>query len=586
MTGSRHKPVPFPTREAVLEFIRDSTTPVGKREIARAFHLHGDDRVLLKQLLHDLQTEGAVERGHGHGRRVAPPSALPEVAVVIVSAINAEGEVIAQPQNWPDSSPPPRIVMRPEKRGQPALAEGDRVLARLARVGDNFYLGQTMRRLDGGGPTRVLGVFQPLPDGRGRVVPTDRRAKTELTLVAADCTGLESGELLVVEPLPARQLGLHQARLVERLGDTTSPRAISLISIHSFGLPTVFSQGALDEAATPPSLNPRGRLDLRDLPLVTIDGEDARDFDDAVWAEPDPDPAQPGGWRAVVAIADVAHYVRPGGALDRAAYERGNSTYFPDRVVPMLPEALSNELCSLKPGVDRACLAVELWIDRHGNLHRHHFHRAIMRSAARLTYTRVQAAADGRPDEDTARLWAGVLAPLYGVYRALTEARVKRGTLDLDLPERQIKLDTDGKVVEILPRPRFDSHKLIEELMIAANVAAAEALEAKGSPCLYRVHDQPSRDRLEAVREFLASLDLGLSLGGSRLVKPGAFNHILHRVADTPHAHMISEVVLRAQAQAQYHPENIGHFGLALRRYAHFTSPIRRRPKPRNRPVR
>jgi ribonuclease R len=269
--------------------------------------------------------------------------------------------------------------------------------------------------------------------------------------------------------------------------------------------------------------------------------------------------------------------VRPEDALDRVAEERGNSVYFPDRVVPMLPEALSNELCSLKPNVERACLAVHLWIDDNGHVHRHRFLRGLMRSAARLTYEEVQEAIDGRPNATTAALVGPVLKPLYGAYAALDKARRKRGTLDLDLPERRILLDETGKVARIEPRARLDSHKLIEEFMIAANVAAAETLERLRRPCLYRVHDAPDPTKLEALREFLHGIGIpGLALAKGQVVRPRHFNEILRRVADTPYVTLVPQLVLRSQAQAVYSPMNIGHFGLALRRYAHFTSPIRR----------
>jgi ribonuclease R len=313
-----------------------------------------------------------------------------------------------------------------------------------------------------------------------------------------------------------------------------------------------------------------GRADLRAVPLVTIDGADARDFDDAVFAAPDEDSANRDGWHLIVAIADVAWYVRPGDALDRAALDRGNSIYFPDRVVPMLPEALSNGWCSLKPGEDRPCMAAHLWIDKTGRLVRHRFERALMRSAARLTYEEVQAAADG----DAAAMPAGVVDRLYGAYRALKTARDARQPLDLDLPERIIELDDKGRVETIGTRARLDSHRLIEEFMIAANVAAAETLEKLRQPCMYRVHDEPPPEKLVALRDVLSGI--GLNFAKGQVVMPRSFNQILKLAEGTGDAPLVSEIVLRTQAQAIYSPENIGHFGLALRRYAHFTSPIRR----------
>ncbi|UEM05131.1 ribonuclease R [Skermanella rosea] len=562
------KPAALPSRDEILAFIRNSPVPVGKREIAREFKLRGDDRIALKEMLRDLESEGAVERDRA--RRLAPPAALPAVGVLEVVEIDTDGEVLARPVAWTSDEPPPKIYMQPERRGHPALLPGDRVLAQLSRQKDRVYAGRTIRKLEKHGTARVLGIYEMTPDG-ARLRPTDKRQRAEFLVTPANSGDAENGELVVAEVLPSSRFGLKQAKVVERLGDMANPRSISLIAIHSQDLPTVFSEAALEEAgrAEPPTLE--GRTDLRDIPLVTIDGADARDFDDAVWAEPDPE--VPGGWHALVAIADVAFYVRPGRPLDRAAFQRGNSAYFPDRVVPMLPEALSNDLCSLRPGEERACLAVHLWIDARGELTRHRFVRGLMRSAARLTYEQVQAARDGAPDDDAGPLLGPVIEPLYGAFRTLNAARERRGTLELDLPERQVRLDERGGVVAITPRKRLDSHRLIEEFMICANVAAAEALEAKGAPCLYRVHDQPSMDKLESLREFLHGMGHKLAQGA---LKPSDFTGILERVRGRPEAAVISEVILRSQAQASYDPENIGHFGLALRRYAHFTSPIRR----------
>jgi ribonuclease R len=570
LAKGQKKPAPLPSREQVLDFVRSSAGPVGKREIARAFGLRGPDKIPLKAMLKKLQEEGLLDRGRG--RRVAAPGALPPVGVVEITGIDPDGELLARPVNWPGTTTPaPRIVMAPERRG-PASAVGDRVLARLTRLDDGSYEGHTVRRLSERAD-RVLGVYEVTEKG-GFVRPTDRKLRHVLTIPRVDTGGAEPGELVLAEPQPGRGYGLQPARIVERLGRTDNPRAISLIAVHTHDIPTAFPPAALAQAEAAQPVTPAGRLDLRRVPLVTIDGADARDFDDAVWAEPDPDTANEGGWHLVVAIADVAHYVRPDDPLDRAAYERGNSVYFPDRVVPMLPEALSNDLCSLRPNEDRACLAAQLWIDGHGRLKRHRFDRAIMRSAARLIYDQVQAALDGRPDDTTGPLLEPVLKPLYGAYRLLARARKRRGTLEIELPERQIVLGGDGKVARIAPRARFDSHKLIEEFMIVANVAAAEALEAKRQPCMYRVHDAPDPERVQALREFLETL--GFTLAKGQVLKPAQFNQILERSTGTPHARMIHELVLRSQAQAQYSPDNLGHFGLALRRYAHFTSPIRR----------
>jgi ribonuclease R len=406
------------------------------------------------------------------------------------------------------------------------------------------------------------------------VVPADRRDRNEYFVDLAHAAGAVDGELVTAELLPARRYGPPRVRIIEHLGKPDAPGAISLLSIAEFDIPTEFPAAALAEAkgAAPPA--PDGRADLRDLALVTIDGSDARDFDDAVWAEPDPDPENRGGWHLVVAIADVAHYVSSGSALDREAELRGNSVYFPDRVVPMLPEALSNGLCSLVPGEDRACLAAHLWIDAQGRKLRHSFERAIMRSAARLTYDEVQAARDG-----SQKLGIGKnrLDALYSAWTALDRARVERGALALDLVEYKVVLDVRKQPAAVEPRPRLDSHKLIEEFMIRANVAAAEELEARRRPCIYRVHDAPDPERLDGLRQTLIDLGVpGLALAKGQALRPELFNRILARAVGRPEAALINDLVLRAQAQAAYSPANIGHFGLALRRYAHFTSPIRR----------
>jgi ribonuclease R len=571
LTGTK-KPTPFPTREQVLEFIHESPTPVGKREIARAFHITGDQRTELKKLLLDLSSTGEVDRNRG--RKVAPLKALPEVAVVEITQLDDDGDLLCRPIDWREKSDPPRIMIKAGKRGVGDLGVGNRALVQLKRLSPDFYEARPIRKLESGA-ARILGLFERTGSST-RVRPTDKRNRTELTVLPQNEGGAEPGELVVAELLPATRLGLRQARIVARLGDGSAPGAISLIAIHSRELPTQFTDAAIAEAemATVPDL--RGREDLRDIPLITIDGEDARDFDDAVWAEPDTNAENEGGWHLMVAIADVSHYVLPGAALDRDAYDRGNSVYFPDRVVPMLPEALSNGLCSLKPHEPRACLAFHLWIDAKGRLIRHRLVRGLMRSAARLTYEQVQAAYDGVPDDLTGPLVEPILRPLYGAFAALLRARSERGTLELDLPERKVVIDEHGKVKAITARLRLDSHRLIEEFMIAANVAAAENLEERNQPGLFRVHDRPDPVKLEAVRSFIQGIGQGLTLAKGQVITPSHLTRLLTQAKELPEAQLISDIVLRSQAQAIYSDKNIGHFGLALRRYAHFTSPIRR----------
>jgi ribonuclease R len=505
--------------------------------------------------------------------------------VVQVTGTDAQGEAIARPVTWDGKGPPPMILMAPEPPGRPALAPGQRVLARLRRMptpssGPDRYEGDSIRRLDDT-PGRILGVFRPGSpsdrQGRGprenRIIPTDRRAKAEWVVPPGEDGGALAGEIVLGEPLAHQRLGLKSARVIERLGHMGDARSISLIAIHTHDIPQVFPDAALIEAerARPASLG--RRTDLRDLPLVTIDGEDARDFDDAVFAEAiDARSANAtAGFRLIVAIADVAHYVRPGSALDQAARERGNSVYFPDRVVPMLPEALSNNLCSLRPGEDRPCLFAELSIDANGRKIAHRFGRGLVRSAARLTYQQVQEAHDTQGSDAATPL---SLAALYAAFRALLTARQARGTLDLDLPERQVTLDDAGRVAAVLPRPRLDSHRLIEEFMVLANVAAAEELENRGQPVMFRVHAPPSEEKLAGLRAFLSGL--GITLPPGNQLHPRDLDHVLRLVAGTEQAPLVNQVMLRSQSQAAYGPDNIGHFGLALPRYAHFTSPIRR----------
>lgn len=572
---------PRPSKSQIAAFIREAKGDVGKREIARAFSLGAEDRTFLKDTLRELADEGLVRKGAK--RRFADPAVLPEVTVIEVFDTDREGDLLARPVTQADwevaraaSDSPPLILVLPAPRIRPAPGVGDRLLARLSPVGRNRYTARPIRRI-AQGTLRILGVIEAAGDAFV-LRPTDRKGGREMAVLPADLNGAREGDLVTAEILPRRggsRFGDRQARVVERLGNRAEPRAFSLIALHANEIPYVFPEDALAEAAGAKPVRGLGkRTDLRDLPLVTIDGEDARDFDDAVFAEPDSDPANPGGWNLTVAIADVAFYVRPGAALDRSAMMRGNSVYFPDRVVPMLPEALSNDLCSLKPGEDRPCLAARMRIDAGGRMLGHRFVRALMRSAARLTYTQVQAARDGRPDATTAPLMETVVGPLFGAYEALKRARVARGTLDLDIPEKRILIDETGAVLGVGVRERFDSHRLIEEFMILANVAAAEALESRHRPVMYRIHDEPSLEKLESLRTVLASV--GIRLAKGQVMLPRHFMGILAQAEGKPCREMIHQLVLRTQAQAEYSPDNIGHFGLALRRYAHFTSPIRR----------
>ena len=549
----------LPTRTAIKAFIREQGGRVGKREIARHFDIDPEDKGALRGILKSLAHEGAIAPA-GH-KRFTEPGRLPETSIVQIFGTDPDGDPVGRPVGWEGNGPPPLVLMRPERRGEPALAPGERVLARLKPIGQGKYEGRTLKRLTDA-PARILGVFRA-PD---RLIPTDRRAKAEWRIPPGQTLDAQPGEIVLAEPLPSAGYGLKPAQVIERLGNIGDARSVSLICIHTHGIPTEFTPEAEAQAKRARATPLGKRTDLRDTPLITIDGEDARDFDDAIYAEPDGE-----GFRLIVAIADVAHYVRAGTALDRDARTRGNSCYFPDRVVPMLPEALSNGWCSLRPDEERGCLFVEMHIDAAGKKTAHRFGRGLMKSAARLTYAQVQAAHE---TGDALNLPAGYLGALYAAYRALLAARQARGTLDLDLPERKVVLDDQGRVASIAPRPRLDSHRLIEEFMVLANVAAAEELERLKRACMYRIHAQPSDEKLENLRAFLGTLEISLPHGLN--VTPADLDAVLKRVAGTEQAPLVNEVMLRSQSQAAYSPDNIGHFGLSLPRYAHFTSPIRR----------
>ena len=571
MTKKPRKSKRFPEKKEILEFIQESTSKVGKKEIARAFGIKGDkDRTALKRVLREMKNEGLIERGHR--RKVHAADELPPVTIIEISEVDVDGELFARPSAWEGDQAPPRIIVTQGRSGAKAMAPGDRALARLKRLSEDLFEARIMRAI-GGSEAEVVGVFQ-LVNGQGRIQPTDRRAKSEFAVSGADSQGAAPGDVVLAEVIEGRKLGLKRARVRELVGPMSDPRTFSLIALKSHGIRNIFPDAVLEEAEAAQPTELGDRTDLRDIPLVTIDPPDARDHDDAVWAEADTDPDNPGGWKILVAIADVAAYVKPASRLDREALLRGNSTYFPDRVVPMLPEALSAGLCSLVPDEDRACMAVFMWLRADGKKLRHQFVRGLMRSKARFSYDQVQTAIDGNPDKATAPLLDRVLKPLYGAYEAICKAREVRKPLDLDLPELSIRLGKDGQVSHVAPRARHDAHKLVEEFMIAANVAAAETLEKKKSPCMYRVHEAPAEDKVAALREFLETLDFKLSKG--QALKPHHFNSILAKVKNTPHEQLVNTVVLRSQSQAVYSPDNVGHFGLALRRYAHFTSPIRR----------
>ncbi|HLH91763.1 MAG TPA: ribonuclease R [Xanthobacteraceae bacterium] len=567
----------LPSKDELLAFVSNQSGKVGTREIARAFGLKNADRAALKTMLRELTDDGRLERRR---KKLHPAGTLPAVVLADITGRDADGELIAVPTEWDaeEHGEAPKIRIHVPRKAKPAEIPGvgDRALLKTEAADDDDairYLGRVIKLIERA-KQRVLGIFRAVADG-GRLVPIDKKnAGRELTIAPRQTGGAQDGDLVAVEMHKVGRFGLPIAHVKERLGSLASEKAVSLIAIHAHGIPQVFSDAVLGEAERAEPATLAGREDWREVPLVTIDPVDAKDHDDAVFARVDTDVTNPGGFIIDVAIADVAHYVRPGSSLDRDALARGNSTYFPDRVVPMLPERISNDLCSLRPGEDRAAIAVRMVIGADGRKRSHTFHRVLMRSFARLSYEQAQAAIDGRPDGATEPLQPMVLRPLYAAYEALKRARAERSPLDLDLPERKILLKPDGTIDRVVTPQRLDAHRLIEEFMILANVAAAETLERARTPLIYRVHDEPSVEKLHALREFLATLDISLPKAGA--LRPEQFNRILDRVKGRDVEKLVNEVVLRSQAQAEYAAENYGHFGLNLRRYAHFTSPIRR----------
>ncbi len=561
----------IPSKSEILAFIADNPTQTAKRDIARAFGIKGAARIDLKRILKELEEAGKLTKRRSSYRDAED---LPPVAVLEILAPDADGDLFARPLEWTGQGAEPRVLML-LRSSDPALGAGDRILGRLTldKTEDHSHTARMIRRI-GTNPMRILGVFRAGSEG-GRVLPIDKGADKQWVVPAGATGGAKDGELVEAEQAgPKGRLGLPKARIVARLGDPTAPRAVSLIAIHQHGIPDHFPDDAVAEADAAKPVGVKGRKDLRDLPLITIDPWDARDHDDACFVEADEDPANAGGFIIWVAIADVAAYVKPNTALDNEARKRGNSTYFPDRVVPMLPDRLSGDLCSLHEGVDRACIAVAMRIDAQGQKIGHEFHRGLMKSVASLNYEEVQDAIDGQPNDKTAPLMQEIIRPIYAAYAALVKARALRQPLELDLPERQIILNDDGKVTSVQFKDRLDAHRLIEEFMVLANVAAAETLIAKKSPLLFRVHEEPNPDKLDALRDVAQAS--GLVLAKGQVLKTAHLNRLLVAARETEQSELINMATLRSMTQAYYSPDNLGHFGLALRSYAHFTSPIRR----------
>ena len=556
---SRTSPPGLPSRKQILEFVEQSGQPAGKREIARAFGLHGHDKIMLKAMLKDMADEGLIDSAAGRAFHKA--GGVPRVTVLRVVSIE-DGQVWAMPEQWHADTPPPRLRVI-EKGRRSSLALNDRILARTEEAG-NGHIAHPMKRLERGADL-ILGVVRQ-EGSRHFLTAVDKRERREFQI--SDLNDAQVGDLVLAEPSgrPPRVT----ARVDAILGDPFAPRSFSLIAIHKHGLPDAFGNETIAEAEHVARQGLGEREDLTHLPIVAIDPEDARDHDDAIWAAP----REGGGWDAIVAIADVSFYVRPGSQLDREARARGNSVYFPDRVVPMLPEELSADICSLKEGKDRAALACHLVVSKDGALMSWRFSRSRIRVAANIAYEDAQAAIDGTTGPVDAAIVDGTLRPLWECWRALLAARDHRQPLELDLPERRVLLDEKGRILSVAPRERLDAHRLVEDYMIAANVAAAKALEAKKAPVMYRIHEAPGREKLVALKDYLATFGIEFALG--QVIRPATFNHLLNRVGENDSRPEIMEQVLRTQMQARYGPQPLGHFGLALGSYAHFTSPIRR----------
>lgn len=570
----------LPTREDILKFIEENPDRAGKREIAKAFNIKGHARIHLKDILRDLTDTGELQKRAKKLSRPGSPGSMPSIAVLDITGRDSDGGLMARPSEWPtngneDDKPPLVLIRRTREDKGPVVGIGDRIMAKVFRNSDNSgprFTARVIKRLERHTNT-VLGVLRQTEKGEWRIEPVDKK-QSEVIIDADQLGEAKAGDLVEVDIIRSRRFGLARGKISEIVGTLDSEKALSMIAIHAHDIPHIFPDNVLEQAEKCKPLELGKREDWRAIPLVTIDPADAKDHDDAVYAQKDEDPNNPGGYIVYVAIADVAAYVTTGSPMDKEALRRGNSVYFPDRVVPMLPEHISNNLCSLREGEDRPALAVRMIFTAQGRKKSHSFHRVMMRSAAHLAYSQAQAAIDGAADDVTAPILETVLKPLWEAYFVMKRGRDQREPLELDLPEKKILLTQEGKVDKVIIPERLDAHRLIEECMIQANVSAAETLEQKKQPLIFRIHDSPSMAKQETLREFLRGLNISLARGAE--LRPAQFNNILHQVKDSDHEELVNQVVLRSQSQAEYSPENIGHFGLNLYKYAHFTSPIRR----------
>ena len=560
----------LPTKKQIQDWIKDNPKKSSKREIAKAFGIKGSMRVELKQVLKELTLSGEIDKNK---KSFKNPNQLPSVCILQMMASTSDGDLFARPVDWKGDEPEP-IVLMVFRASDPALAYGDRVLSKVSIVHDEQYQyeGRIIRVLKKT-PKNTLGIFKETAEG-GRILPIEKSGR-EWSVKLSDALDAKDGELVEAEQIKGKGAsGLYAARVINIVGDPSGPKAVSLIAIHQHGIPHQFPEDVLNESENSNFSVDAKREDLTKIPFVTIDPSDARDHDDAVYSHPDKDPSNVGGHVLWVAIADVAHFVKPGSALDEEARKRGNSTYFADRVVPMLPDRLSGDLCSIHEGIERPCLAVCITIDKSGKKLKQTFHRANIKSVASLNYEEVQKSVEGTVNEKVKPHFENVIKPLYECYFCLKKSKDCRQPLDLDLPERKVELFKNGRVKAVVLKERFDSHRLIEEFMILANVAAAEELSKARSEFLYRVHEEPTPEKLNALREVAQSA--GFNLAKGQVLQTSHLNDLLTKSKQSDLSELISMTTLRSMSQAYYSRENFGHFGLALKKYAHFTSPIRR----------
>ena len=563
----------LPTKQDLLLWLKDNPNKVSKREIAKAFSITGSYKIGLKKLILDLENE---RKAPSKSNSESFISVIPSTVICIVKGPDKDGDIFLDLLDWSEGEEIPKIFYF-ERSGSIPVSVGDRILCELTKVEgkDYHYEAKLIRRIPKtNNSSKIIGVFRVSSSG-GTLEALSKRLNTIWTIPRNAVNGSVDGDIVEAEQTsPKSRFGMSKARVISILGKTDDSKAISLIAIHEHSIVNEFSKEALSEAVNSAPVTLVDRDDLRHIPFVTIDPADARDHDDACYVELDLDVENKGGFIVWIAIADVAHYVQPNSLLDGEARNRGNSTYFPDRVVPMLPENLSADLCSLHEGEDRPCLALKMILDSGGKKTSQQFFRGLMRSRGSLVYREVQEAIDGNPSKKIQPILESIIKPLYKCYEVLQNTTKERGPLILDLPERKILLDDSGKVVSIEFLDRLDAHKVVEELMILANVAAAEELFNNKSYFLYRIHEEPEKEKVNTLREIVKSC--GLSFSKGQVLKTHHLNSLLCNAKETEYSELVSMSILRSMPQAYYGAQPIGHFGLALRRYTHFTSPIRR----------